>query len=269
MSEGLRQATSAIFIASALVYALVSLLDETSLQSFASEKPLFLLSFGFGGFLWFCVLLFAGIRAWDRRNASGTCRLQRVKLIGKPLSAEQLTTRLAQYEAADVKNLSIERCDILALPPKLAQFHSLSSLNLRGNCLTSLEPLCLLLSLRSLNVSQNRLRRLPIDLVSLRRLRYLNTLDNPLPDTFLGVTESLTETQQLLQTGREFFSRAPRCQDAVLALMMIQKRAEGIWASLPRDVVLIIARILHESRHDSAWNCNKLSSFFFRKNRIA
>jgi hypothetical protein len=63
----------------------------------------------------------------------------------------------------------------------------------------------------------------------------------------------------------QLFSLAPRCRAAIIALMSCQKFGNCLLASVPRDVVLIIARHLHASRSELCWNATKLSSFFFRK----
>ncbi len=91
----------------------------------------------------------------------------------------------------------------------------------------------------------------------MRNLRHLNTSNNPaLPEAFCRVADSLRETQLLLRDAGEYFARAPRAQAAVLALMCLKKSAarEGsVWQWVPRDVVLIIARLVHASRHEEAW----------------
>jgi hypothetical protein len=107
------------------------------------------------------------------------------------------------------------------------------------------------------HVPQNRLTALPVNLVNLRQLRHFNAGDNAgLSETF-QFAESLRATQLLLREAAEYYARAPRAIAAIVALLCVKKRAgrdDSLWGRVPRDVVLLVARLLHHSRHDPAWS---------------
>lgn len=96
-----------------------------------------------------------------------------------------------------------------------------------------------------------------MDLVNLRQLRHFNATDNAGLRECFWRAESLRETQLLLREASDFFARAPRAQAAVVALLCLKKRAgrdDSLWGRVPRDVVLIVARLVHASRHDPEWS---------------
>ena len=208
-------------------------------------------------------ILFA-LRRWDRGVES--FKSQTLKIIGRAdLSPEEIDKKLGSFDPRNVKTVSIERCHLQMVPHSLLHFDHLSSLNLRGNKLRDIEPLCKFVSLRSLNLASNMISHLPVSIVALRKLRCINLSDNPLPlPVFLDATKSLSETQNVLKFARDFFSRAPRCRSAIMTLMAVKRFGNSpLFAFVPRDVVLIIARLLYDTRHDEDWNCTKLSTFFF------
>jgi hypothetical protein len=83
----------------------------------------------------------------------------------------------------------------------------------------------------------------------------VNLCENPLPDAFAVVQSGAKVVQLLLREAAEFFCRAPRARLAVVCLMAVKKFSppDGVFRRVPRDVVLIVARMLHESRHDPVW----------------
>ena len=114
------------------------------------------------------LVVFRLLLRWEgtaRRNAL------HVKLIGE--RGERLDALLAEYNACFVSRLSLERCGLQSVPRRVVEcFSSISSLNLRGNQLVSLDGascvfpfpplfsfllfqgLCGLTTLRMLNVSK-------------------------------------------------------------------------------------------------------------------
>lgn len=265
MSVQLRQVTSSVFIASAAMLLCANLAPVGVLQELVASNVVVALIVLIATFAWLCGACFVLIQKWDRPPQRH--RSQTLKVIGQSLSAAAVEERLSAYEPQYMRNVSLERCGLEACPKTLVdRYSAVASLNLRGNLLTDVTPLCNLVSLRSLNLSGNALSFLPERIVALRRLRYLNTLHNPkLPEAFRVVTNSYASTQQLLAAARDHFSRASRCRQAVLALLAVKRYAppDSVWAPVPRDVVLIIARMLFKERHSEAWKGNKLSRFFF------
>lgn len=89
----------------------------------------------------------------------------------------------------------------------------------------------------------------------LRKLHFLNLCENPLPEQFARLESGARTVQQLLREAAEFFCRAPRARAAVLCLLALKKFGppDGVWRGVPRDVVLIVARLVHGSRHDPVW----------------
>lgn len=59
----------------------------------------------------------------------------------------------------------------------------------------------------------------------------------------------------MLKEASDYFARSPRAKRAVVCLMAIKKYAPeaNVWRKVPRDVVLIVARLVFESRHDQVW----------------
>jgi hypothetical protein len=156
MSETLRRATTAVFFVCLSAFCVLQLVVfEPTVVLLAGVIAYVVL----GSFVaYFAVLSLE--RAQQQKSALS------VKLTGQKMSEEECTNALSQYNTCFVSLVSLERCGLAAVPPILTtQFANLSSLNLRDNAIVNIDCLCQISTLRMLNLSKNRLRVLPVDVV--------------------------------------------------------------------------------------------------------
>jgi hypothetical protein len=131
MSEQLRRMTTACGLSALLVACAMAAVDfrvalGAPWRGLAALGTLFVVA---------SLVLHRGLLRWEssrRRTAL------HVKLIGE--SAAAVEQQLVVFNPCFVSRLSLERCGLHAVPPRVVQcFVGLSSLNLRGNRLTSID----------------------------------------------------------------------------------------------------------------------------------
>ena len=154
-------------------------------------------------------------------------------------------------------------CGLTSCPP-LSDFSSLHTLDLHGNALSHFpSEIAILSPLKNLDVSHNRLTELPFsELINLQQLYANNNLIHDIPYSIGRLTNlqaiSLANNPKLpkgLQifaysrlTTQRLIKRASRKKMRVAAALFVlachRRASESLWATLPVDVVRIIARLI-------------------------
>ena len=154
-------------------------------------------------------------------------------------------------------------CDLPSCPP-LNAFGHIHTLDLHGNALSRFPPeIARLSTLTNLDVSRNQLSDLPFsELTKLRQLYANNNLLQDIPYSIGRLTnlESISlANNPILPKGLQIFAynkvttqrlvrrasrKKMRVAAALFVLMCHRRASESIWATLPVDVVRIIARLI-------------------------
>ncbi len=149
---------------------------------------------------------------------------------------------------------------IAVLPLEIGLLRQLRWLNLSSNRFTALPPeLGALVNLETLSLYDNDLVSLPPNLIRLARLSSLCLKHNErLPQKFRVDFDNYDLVKAGLLDIFAFYNDGVRT--AVYATALLRLR-DGVWKSMPRDVLRIILRQLLDGANDTVWlrACTKVS----------
>jgi Leucine-rich repeat (LRR) protein len=142
--------------------------------------------------------------------------------------------------------LGLSDNNLQSLPESIGELKFLQFLYLAENQLVTLPAsIAKLHNLEVLNVTGNLLTELPQNMIQLPKLRTLKTQYNKLPP-YLSFNhhQDPKNARRALKKINSFHLRR-----AILCLLCIRKFSSSIISTLPKDVVLHIAKSMWEDRH--------------------
>lgn len=157
-----------------------------------------------------------------------------------------------QRDKSDVEVALLKENVLAFFPMALLDFGNLRRLDLSFNCLRVVPAaICELRGLEELCLECNSLRWLPGSLGKLKKLHRLTLHDNPLPPQLAVSTWNSAQRHVQLIAQHYCFDE---CVDACMALVACRVKAQSeVLHLLPKDVVILIAKRLFDTRHDPVW----------------